>query len=278
MKASGSGCEGRRLGAPPIFAGESLHEYPNATADRAAIRFLWSILSSEWPLLLSYIVRPQSGSGMKRTRVIIGVGVLLLLLASVAVTWLQPSAVEVARARCLSEGWRAEDLVLREYRGTGNRSRGEGDKRTEGHRVPNSAGPELHRRLAEGRGGWLWTRVRPSCDVFRHQIQAKPTPQFRRRGQVARSDEKGSESTALPGPLIVCSHDREKAGDEGRLGCPRRQKAAEFRPPLAVFRWHLARGERYSRGLVARDGRPTIRAVPLESQGADVTTPIGRRA
>ena len=56
---------------------------------------------------------------MKRVRVIIGVGVLLLLLASVAVTWLQPSAVEVARARCLSEGWRAEDLVLREYRGTG---------------------------------------------------------------------------------------------------------------------------------------------------------------
>ena len=56
---------------------------------------------------------------MKRTRVIVGVGVLLLLLASGAVTWLQPSAVEVARARCVSEGWRAEDLVLREYRGTG---------------------------------------------------------------------------------------------------------------------------------------------------------------
>ena len=56
---------------------------------------------------------------MKRARVIIGVGVLLLVLASVAVTWLQPSAVEVARTRCLSEGWRAEDLVLREYRGTG---------------------------------------------------------------------------------------------------------------------------------------------------------------
>jgi hypothetical protein len=34
---------------------------------------------------------------MKRVRVIIGVGVLLLLLASVAVTWLQP----------LSRGWSA---------------------------------------------------------------------------------------------------------------------------------------------------------------------------
>ena len=56
---------------------------------------------------------------MKRARVIIGVSVLLLVLASVAVTWLQPSAVQVARVRCLSEGWRPEDLVLREYRGTG---------------------------------------------------------------------------------------------------------------------------------------------------------------
>jgi hypothetical protein len=34
MKASGIGwCDGRRLGAPSIVAGESLHEYPNAAAD-----------------------------------------------------------------------------------------------------------------------------------------------------------------------------------------------------------------------------------------------------
>src|SRR5262249_54158435 len=31
-------CEGRRLGAPSIFASESLHEYPNAAADRRGIR------------------------------------------------------------------------------------------------------------------------------------------------------------------------------------------------------------------------------------------------
>jgi len=38
MKASESGwCEGRRLGASSIFAGESLHEYPTAEADRAGI-------------------------------------------------------------------------------------------------------------------------------------------------------------------------------------------------------------------------------------------------
>jgi hypothetical protein len=34
-KASGSGwCEGRRLGASSIFAGESLQEYPDVAADR----------------------------------------------------------------------------------------------------------------------------------------------------------------------------------------------------------------------------------------------------
>jgi hypothetical protein len=30
-------CDGRRLGASSIFAGESLHEYPAAAPDRAAI-------------------------------------------------------------------------------------------------------------------------------------------------------------------------------------------------------------------------------------------------
>jgi hypothetical protein len=56
---------------------------------------------------------------MERHAVGIRVGVLLLLLASVAAALLRPSAVEVARARCLADGWRAEDLGLRGYRGTG---------------------------------------------------------------------------------------------------------------------------------------------------------------
>jgi hypothetical protein len=38
VKASVERCERRRLGAPSIIAGESLHEYPNAAADRRGIR------------------------------------------------------------------------------------------------------------------------------------------------------------------------------------------------------------------------------------------------
>src|SRR4051812_27994082 len=58
MRASGRGwCEGRRLGAPSIFAGESLHEYPGAAADRAGMLVSRGALSLLAARLLSWVVR-----------------------------------------------------------------------------------------------------------------------------------------------------------------------------------------------------------------------------
>src|SRR5262245_22629631 len=56
---------------------------------------------------------------MNRTRIIVGVCIAALLIASVAAAWMQPSAVDVARARCVSDGVRAEDLALLGFEATG---------------------------------------------------------------------------------------------------------------------------------------------------------------
>ena len=48
-----------------------------------------------------------------KARVLTSFGVALLLLGTLVAAFLQPSQVDVARAKCREQGWRAEDLVLR---------------------------------------------------------------------------------------------------------------------------------------------------------------------
>src|SRR5262249_43721900 len=56
---------------------------------------------------------------MKRVRLIVGITVCLLVLASIVAMYLQPSPVDVARQHCAEQGIAAESLVLREFHGTG---------------------------------------------------------------------------------------------------------------------------------------------------------------
>lgn len=56
---------------------------------------------------------------MKTARVVLGVCIVLLVLASVLTNWSHPSAVDAARAEAVGTGRPAEDLVLLGYRGTG---------------------------------------------------------------------------------------------------------------------------------------------------------------
>ena len=56
---------------------------------------------------------------MKRVRVIAGVAIGLLLVASFVVSFLQPSPVDVARRHCSEKGLPVENLVGLGYRGSG---------------------------------------------------------------------------------------------------------------------------------------------------------------
>jgi hypothetical protein len=75
---------------------------------------------------------------------------------------------------------------------------------------------------------------------------------------VARSDERGGPGPAVPSDRVFTL--TGKAGDEGRLGWAGRQGGAEFRLPMAVFRWHLTRGERYSRGFGGAGRSPRLQS------------------
>jgi hypothetical protein len=57
---------------------------------------------------------------MKRLRMIAGLTIGLLLLASIVAMFLQVPPAEVARSHCAQRGFQAENLVLSGYRGTGN--------------------------------------------------------------------------------------------------------------------------------------------------------------
>jgi hypothetical protein len=84
---------------------------------------------------------------MKRARVILGVCVLLLVLASVAATLSQPSSVDAARAAAVGAGWRAEGLVLLGYRGTGTlfNQRETVEFLVQGAQPPKTVRVELHK-------------------------------------------------------------------------------------------------------------------------------------
>jgi len=61
----------------------------------------------------------QEGRSLRRLRIILVVGLVGLLLASVVTGFLHPSAVDVALTKCAEEGWPKEDLALKAYGGTG---------------------------------------------------------------------------------------------------------------------------------------------------------------
>lgn len=56
---------------------------------------------------------------MKHLRLIAGIAVGALLLASLVLSFAQPAPLEVARAYCLGKGMRAEDLTLLGYEWSG---------------------------------------------------------------------------------------------------------------------------------------------------------------
>jgi hypothetical protein len=56
---------------------------------------------------------------MKRVQVIAGIALGLLLVASIAVSFLQRSPVDVARSHCSEKGVPVEKLALLGYRGSG---------------------------------------------------------------------------------------------------------------------------------------------------------------
>jgi hypothetical protein len=49
---------------------------------------------------------------MTRTRAIVVALLVLLFLISLGSFWMQPSAVDVARAAAIAQGWKAEDLTV----------------------------------------------------------------------------------------------------------------------------------------------------------------------
>ena len=53
---------------------------------------------------------------MKRGSLIVAACLAVAVLASGVSAWLQPSADEVARQRCVDEGWKEQDLALKGFR------------------------------------------------------------------------------------------------------------------------------------------------------------------
>ena len=56
---------------------------------------------------------------MKRNQIIAGIAIGLLLVASLGVSFLQPSPLDVARSHCSEKGVPAENLALLGYRSSG---------------------------------------------------------------------------------------------------------------------------------------------------------------
>jgi len=55
---------------------------------------------------------------MKRIRAIAGICLGLLLVASFVVGFMRPSPIEVAKAKCVQEGWLDHDLDLMKHKGS----------------------------------------------------------------------------------------------------------------------------------------------------------------